>query len=390
MTRILLTGARAPVTLDLARAFHAAGHTVFVADSLPWPLCRGSKAVAGRFLLPSPNRHPAQFIDTLAGLIQQHHLDWLIPTCEEIYFVAMGRDTLRRHCAVFTDALTTLHQLHSKWAFIEQARQLGLPVPPTARLTSPEETRAQLGQAVVLKPVYSRFSAQVVICPRRADELPAAVSPQRPWVVQQFVPGRLLCTYSLAHAGRLTAHAAYPVDFTAGRGAAIAFTPIGHPAALDWVRRFVAGLNFTGQIAFDFIETTPGHVVAIECNPRATSGVHLLAHCPTLPHAFFDPAAPLLEPPPDSPAMLTAAMLLYGLPAVRSMARLRQWAATFRASREVVFHGDDPLPGLVSQWALLAHMLARSLRHGLTPLAASTLDIEWNGEVPPPLKGIDP
>jgi predicted ATP-grasp superfamily ATP-dependent carboligase len=302
----------------------------------------------------------------------------------------MGHDLLSRHCAVFTAAIDTLHRLHSKWAFVELARQVGLSVPPTTLLTSPEQAQAQLGQAVVLKPVYSRFSAQVVICPRRLEQLPVDVSPQRPWVAQQFTPGRQLCTYSIAHAGRLTAHSAYPVDFTAGAGATIAFTPIRHPAALAWVRHFVAGLHFTGQIAFDFIETASGEVTAIECNPRATSGVHLLAHCPDFPQAFLDPAAATIEPPPDASAMLTTAMLLYGLAGVRSMARLRQWWATLRAGREVVFRGDDPWPGLVSQGALLAHLLGRSLRYGLTPLAASTMDIEWNGEAPPPLKGIDP
>ena len=42
-----------------------------------------------------------------------------------------------------------------------------------------------------------------------------------------------------------------------------------------WVSAFVKKLNFSGQIAFDFIQTKDGEVYPIECNPRLTSGIHL-------------------------------------------------------------------------------------------------------------------
>ncbi len=38
--RVLLTGARAPVTLDLARHFARRGHEVYFADSVHLPLAR--------------------------------------------------------------------------------------------------------------------------------------------------------------------------------------------------------------------------------------------------------------------------------------------------------------------------------------------------------------
>ena len=51
MKRILLTGARAPVTLDLVRHFHRAGHEVYVADSIYLPLarlsCKMKEAILG-------------------------------------------------------------------------------------------------------------------------------------------------------------------------------------------------------------------------------------------------------------------------------------------------------------------------------------------------------
>ncbi len=71
MKRILLAGGRAPATLELARLFYVAGHTVTVAKSMPWRLCRGSKAVAQVFRVPPPNRQPEQFVDALLNIVRR-------------------------------------------------------------------------------------------------------------------------------------------------------------------------------------------------------------------------------------------------------------------------------------------------------------------------------
>jgi short-subunit dehydrogenase involved in D-alanine esterification of teichoic acids len=61
MTNILLTGGRAPVTLDLARAFHRAGHTVFMAESLRGHLSQPSNAVKAHFVVPAPRQELRRF-----------------------------------------------------------------------------------------------------------------------------------------------------------------------------------------------------------------------------------------------------------------------------------------------------------------------------------------
>jgi len=124
LKNILLTGGRAPATLELARLFHAAGHRVFVAESLPWHLCRGSRAVAKNFRVPPPNQNPTGFINELVSIIKKEQIDWLIPTCEETFYVAMGRDRLQQFCPVFSTDIDQLKTLHSKWEFIQQAQEL--------------------------------------------------------------------------------------------------------------------------------------------------------------------------------------------------------------------------------------------------------------------------
>lgn len=378
MKRILLTGGRAPATLELARLLHAAGHTIFVAESVPWHLCRGSRAVSQTFWVPPPNQQPRQFIDALIKIVQGQQVDILIPTCEETLFVAAGRSRLTPYCIVFTDDIAMLELLHNKYSFVQQAQQFGLPVPHTQLVTAPEQVYPHLPDSnIVLKPIYSRFGTHTVILPRHTAGVPANISPTAPWVMQEFMPGRQLCTYSIAHSGQLAAHSAYAVEYTAGRSA-IAFEPLSHPAAFEWVQHFVTQTCFTGQIAFDFIETAPGRVVAIECNPRTTSGINLFGDPQQIAQAFLGDPPETVTPSPIKKAMLTLPMLAYGLPKVRSWAALHHWANTFFGSRDVIFNWRDPLPGLFSQWASLVWFGRQSLKHRVSLPASTTLDIEWN------------
>jgi len=380
MANILLTGGRAPATLDLARSFHKAGHSVFVAESLAGSLTGASNAIRDAFVVPSPRQQPDAFIDALAAIIQRQGIDLLIPTCEEIFYVALGLEKLAGLCRVFAEPIERLRLLHDKWQFIETARSAGLPVPGTLRIETETDLRAAFARwpRLVLKPVYSRFAARTLILPSDSTDFDTlGASPISPWVAQEYLAGQPLCTYSVAHAGRLTAHAAYRSEFTAGQGATIHFQHVNHPASLAWVRRFVEAFGFTGQIAFDFIETD-GTVRAIECNPRATSGIHLLAAAPAFPDAFFHSAMDCLFPPAQPAPMLAAAMLLYGLPAALEKGRLSDWWQAFHAGRDVIFRRADMGPTF-AQWRSILHFISLGWRRGTTALEASTLDIEWNG-----------
>src|SRR5512140_1701805 len=90
MLNVLLTGGRAPATLELARLFHRSGHRVFVAESLRGHLSAPSRAVNGNFVVPPPRQDTEGFIKALRGIIAAQHIDLLIPTCEEIFYVSKG------------------------------------------------------------------------------------------------------------------------------------------------------------------------------------------------------------------------------------------------------------------------------------------------------------
>jgi predicted ATP-grasp superfamily ATP-dependent carboligase len=156
-----------------------------------------------------------------------------------------------------------------------------------------------------------------------------------------------------------------------------------HIATLDVVNtcangisHFVNGHSFTGQISFDFMAGPDGDTYVIECNPRATSGVHLLEkdtdwngmfgiglededHCHT----------PRMEP-----KMIALAMLTYGLRA----SNIRSLLADWKLARDAIYRGSDILPA-IGQMATMSEFLIMAAKYSISPLAATTHDIEWNG-----------
>lgn len=375
---ILLTGGRAPATLDLARAFYRAGHTVFMAESLRGHLSQPSRAVKASFAVPAPRQETEAFLSTLKKIVEQNQIELLIPTCEEVFHIAKGLGEIP--CRVFTEPLEKLDVYHNKWKFVMNAVDANLRVPETILILNEDDLLQAFAhwRELVLKPVYSRFASRTLILPNLREAL-SALRAGEAWVAQQFIHGRQFCSYSVCHDGRITAHAAYETVFTAGQGATIAFQPVGHAGIFEWVRKFVERFNVTGQMAFDFIESPEGVVYALECNPRATSGVHLLTPDPRFVESLLTVGTDCVTPYADTSRMLGTAMLAYGLPASLLNGKFGSWLETFFHSDDVIFDLEDPLP-FVLQWRSIMAYMRLGKRENISALAASTFDIEWNGK----------
>lgn len=390
---ILITGGRAPVALELARLLHGAGHRVFVAESAAYHLCRVSAAVEQSFRVPPPRQNPEGFIAELEVLVRRFKIDLLVPMCEEIFYIARGLDLLGSHCRVLCSPLELLHGLHHKAEFISRAKQLGLTVPATELIASPQEwsrvMEAQVQQPQrVFKPVYSRFASKVIM-PGGAGKrgpnpaAPSAISQSFPWVAQQYIQGAAICTYSIVHEGTVVAHAAYGSQYRTGQvGASVYFEALDHPSAMDFVRRFVQEIGFSGQIGFDFIEAEDGTLYPIECNPRATSGLHLFAPADNLPQALLSPgtlaaSGKVITPHTGKKVMLALPMLACGLTAGRG--NLASWWEAFRTAGDAVHRGSDLRPS-IEQLRIVYKAWRLAAAHKLTMTEALTEDIEWNGE----------
>lgn len=384
--RILLTGGRAAATLDLARALWRAGHRVVLAESMAWHLSRGSRAIARHYRVPGAALDPAGFVAGVERIVRAERIDLVIPTCEEIFCMAAAKERLERSCRVLCPPLEQLARLHDKARFVQLVRSCGLLAPDTICVTSRRDLELHLakalqaGRQVVLKPVFSRFAARVVVRPRGPQDLgQVAPTPDDPWLIQDFVAGRQICTFGIAQDGRLLAHAAYATRYTLGVGATVHFVADLDPRVLGWVQQLVAAQGFSGQIAFDLIEDDQGQLWAIECNPRLTSGVHLLVHEKALVDAYLGRQESLLLAHAAAPAMLGISMLLCLRQSARTRQEFARWWRDFWGARDVARSWLDPLPMVWSRFAGLAGILLRARRLGISSQQAATYDMEWNG-----------
>lgn len=408
--RVLLTGGRAPATLELARQLASSGHRIYMAESCPVDLTKHSRAIVRSYTVPKPNESVDAYIRALNQIIKIEQIDWLIPTCEEIFIIAQRREQLRGDCHIFVDTFDKLNILHNKWSFIQRAKAMGFQVPTTHLITSINEAEAvvSLSGKWVLKPVYSRFASNIFIVEKgKFNHKPhpsckmkyrhtikqkarsfahdfkrhmKGLSVKHPWLAQSFIEGTAYCSYSIVKQGKLTAHVVYPVTFTAGIGACISFEPVHHPTINRWVEKFVFLENFTGQIAFDFIVCEDGQVYPIECNPRLTSGIHLFRDNDRIDHAIFPKTPPLktIVPHPNRKAMIALAMATYGLCSIRSWTTFKQWLQFMIRGKDVVFQIKDLRPFL-QQFKLLWWNYKISRSQHISIKEASTYDIEWNG-----------
>jgi len=383
---ILLTGGRAPATLDLARCLARAGHRVSIAESFPQHLSRHSRSIGATFHLPPPRDDPNAYIDALTRIAREHKVDLLIPTCEEIFWIAGGLSRLTECCGIFCEDLSRLQVLHSKWDFFRLADSYGLPVPATRLLPDSHTAREDLLKwqaehelkGFVLKPVFSRFASRAALFRNGIDAdtaLPEFGDKQ--WVAQEFLDGPAFCTYSVARRGQLLAYAAYRVVFQVGIGATVCFVADEHGGCRQWVEQFVARREFTGQIAFDFIEKN-GQVLALECNPRLTSGIHLLSRAVGLPDCFCGEPTGVVTPPRQRPAVLFVPLLFSGAASIRSVGQAAGWLKKCLIGKDVVFRWLDPMPAIY-QLISLFHFWRISRRAGVSLTEATTHDIEWNG-----------
>ena len=203
MKRVLISGARAPVALDLARAFAAAGFAVHLADSVT---TAGALAAPGRrHRWPAPRQRFCAFRAAVKQLVDQVAPDLIVPTCEEVFALKAAAEQMGFGDLVFAPTSPLLARLHSKIAFPALMGELAL-------------VADQAGD-LVFKPEFSRFATATLIRPDRARLTTLRPSPQRRWASQAFIAGEEVCLWSAGRAGRLVAFCAYRPRYRLGQTA---------------------------------------------------------------------------------------------------------------------------------------------------------------------------
>jgi hypothetical protein len=342
-----------------------------MADSSPARLSRWSRAPTAVHALRPPAQDPEGFREDVARLVETIRPKMVIPTCEEVFHLASAREDGVDVGSLFAPDLATLDRLHGKDTFAVSAWELGLDVPPTEILRSEADVHAVDPSGKVLKACYSRFGAGTLVKPSADQAKGVHPTRERPWIAQDFVDGEEHSSYAIAVDGRITAFAAYRSTMRLGGGAGYAFQPAGrqvHDRMLEASSRLVAHLGMTGQISLDAIDDG-ARTWLIECNPRATSGAHLLSGDGRIARAMAGESTKgcLRGRSHNLPMMLSHGVRRpMGLPAALS------------SGRDVVGAPGDRMPVLGAMMDAASFAL-QARRRGTTLTGATTQDIEWNG-----------
>lgn len=369
---VLLTLGRLPVGLDIARAFHAAGWRVLVADPWAMHLLRMSESVSGSFVVPSPHSGPEDYYAHLTRIADRESVDLIVPVSEESVYVSALRD---RGLPVFSMGQTRTLELHDKAGFIRLAERLGLPVPRTALAgESPEFIEST---AYVSKP---RFS-----CSGRGVSFHSAGTPPTAddqTVLQEQLQGEHQSVFCVARDGVVSACAVYRPVASDG-SVAIAFESVRDPGSvMDWATKFISASKHSGFISFDFIVEQDGRSLPIECNPRATSGIHFVSAESLVAAMTGDLDGTESRPPGGLRMKESYSCFTRLLGSIFSLHRFRTMARTMRESSDITWRRDDPWPFLlmmINSWRII--WMAMSGKHSFA--SASVADVEWRPDKSP-------
>jgi predicted ATP-grasp superfamily ATP-dependent carboligase len=387
---LLFTSSRLPVALDEIRKFGRVGHRVYAADTFASAPGSHSRHVTAHANVAAPEFSPLRFVRDIDRLARAWHIDLLIPCFEEVFALAFHLPELAGVVELFASDFALLARLHDKARFNALALELGILAPRTVVAHDRDELRASLTvfPGYFAKPAFSRGGLDMLtnVGPLAGalDYDDVTPTPLHPWVVQEYIDGTDVCTFSVARQGRLALHCSYVHPRQIEHAGGIVFESIDDPDALACATRVVAATGYHGQIGFDFRRNGHGLFV-LECNTRPTAGVHLVSDSALADAVLGSGELPARVPPGRRrlyAAALVRDLLLHHGNARDDLAYLRSGAPDVYAER------GDRVPALF-QLLSYAQVLRYLARHGRAARAGTTLiaayfdGIAWDGDAIP-------
>ncbi len=374
-TTVLMTLGRLPKALDIAESLSKAGCRVLIAEPFGWHLCRVSKYVDACFKIPSPVDDQAGYIEALLKIIDRERVSLVIPVSEEVMHASLIATKLCSGVRFFSVDQSQLETLHNKLRFNQLAGSLGLPVPETYLLGTEEAQELSESADYILKP-SSACSGKGFSSHRAGNALPEKVETE--FLVQEKMTGALKSTFSICNEGRVIGTVVYQAAILSD-SVAVAFERLeGEQKIEQWIEQFVSQTNHSGFIAFDMMEDEVGTPHAIECNPRATSGIHFVGR--------EDIAGAILSPKQQVSLGMRTEKVMYQFwssltetqAAVFKSASALERAKIMWKAKEVNFSWADPLPLWLmpfTSWSIMK----RAFINGESFGEASMHDLEWQG-----------
>lgn len=374
---ILLTSPRTPVCADIAKAISNQGHNIILADSQDKTIARFGDYSFIYALYTAPRVNFQKFKTEIINIVNQYNISRIIPISEEIFWLAQIPEISN---ILFTSDINTLSSLHNKFDFSILADELGYGAKSNYKLSNMNDlhlfTKNHNISDFVFKPIYSRFGANTIIKPKQLTSLDFS---QGDWIAQKFIEGIEYSVYNIANKGNITLSLAYEPKYKINNGASLYFKPYHNELILDFSKAIAKKTNFTGQLSFDVILNN-NKLVAIECNPRATSAIHLISHLESFQNALCDDAnlsysgVNIDDTSQLPPKTIKPAFIFYNLLNMLNKSVRNDWKMAYDAL-------EYPKIKPLAQVKIMAYLIASSIISRKNILKSSTSEFEWNGEL---------
>lgn len=362
---------------------------MFAADTFYSAPGSHSRYVAARYEVVPPEENVDGYIVEIDELVRRWEIHLIVPCFEEVFYLARHRRRLRRRVRLFAADFPLLARLHQKATFRAFADELGLATPATEVVFDSDALARAIARMprYLARPAWSRGGIEVLA---NAGPLAGArtiahcvPTATRPWIVQEYIDGIDLCSFSVARHGHVIAHCTYRHPKAIEHAGGIVFESVIDRDVLACVRRVVEATGYHGQISMDF-RRGPRGLVVLECNPRPTAGVHLMPQW-MLVEALLGRGDGVPMVVPAGVRRLYASALVRD--ALLHPRELRNdLAYLFSDAADIYAEAGDRMPALF-QVLSYGQVLSYRLRHyGGSERSASKLmaayfeGIRWNGE----------
>jgi len=369
---ILISGGKMTKALQLARSFHGAGHRVILIESHKYWLTghRFSRSVARFYTVPSPQTK--DYIDALLEIVKKEGIDVYVPVCSPVasYYDALAKQVLTPYCEVIHVDPEMVQQLDNKYEFSAIASSLGLGVPESYCITQPQQVLdfdfSKTHHQYILKSIpydsVRRLDLTKLPCHTLAETAAFAnalpISESNPWIMQAFIRGQEYCTHSTVRDGELRLHCCCKSS-----AFQINYEMVDHPEIEEWVRRFVGGLNLTGQVSFDFIQADDGCIYAIECNPRTHSAITMFYNHADVAKAYLERGSTVIQPLKSSRPTYWIYHEIWRLVThLGSPVEVGRRLQIIAGGKDAIFDWSDPLPFLMVHHVQIPWLLLENLR----------------------------
>ena len=361
--RVLITCARTPIAIEWVKVFKKIGAKIILTDSLKYPIASFESGIT-YIKIASPKLEFEKYKKDMQKLIEDS--DLLIPNCEDIFYLAKLRDEQDFKASFFMPDSSLLFSLHNKYEFFKHINSY-VKKPKTELIYN--KNSIKISKDTILKPIYSRFGNDVIrdITKERIESIEC--SEKYPWVQQQKIEGKAICNYAVIENGEVISHTAYEPKYLLNNSAATYFTPYSDSRLDNFIKKFAKDTNYTGQVAFDFIDNGKDLFV-LECNPRGTSGLHIISKNLNYKNGNFSANSDATD---KSYRVGNTLFTLFGTQALRS-GNFKKLIYDYKNAKNVL----ESIPFYAQSLFLLELvLLAKKEKKSLTQI--STYDIEYNG-----------